>query len=1274
LEFLEDRLAPATHTWNGSASNLWSNGSNWTGGSPAGDPTAALVFPGGSVMNPANSNDITGLTVQSITFSGNGYSIGGTQGIALAGGITADAGVTMTDTMSLSINLTMAQTITVANSGAKLSLSGIVSGAAAAGLTKAGAGELALSAANTYAGGTILMAGTLTLANNGALGSGALTLDGGTLQASADTTITNSLIVGGNATIGGSSNLTLNGSVTLMTGNTLTVSNTATTTLAGVVSGAGQLTADAGTGNVVLSAVNTYTGRTTLNSGQLTVRTGSALGTGPLALNGGTLLANPLTPQSPDISLSNTFSVGGAAMIGGSANLILSGPGTLAGSNTLTVSNTASTTISGIVTGSGNLAVAAGTGNVFVSASNTYTGSTTLTSGTVTVSADNALGTGSLALNGGTLQASRAVTLANAFTVGGMATIGGPSFPTGALGGGNITFTQAGSLGVGNTLTVTNTGTTTFGGSLSGAGNLTVMIPTGPGTSTVILAAASTYTGTTTLSGGQLVVNTSTSLGAGALVLGTGKLSAGVNFISLSNPFTADAGATIAGNNSFALSGPGTLNSTLTISNTASTIGLLGILSGSGGIVRDNQPGSLVLGAANTYTGSTAVNGGFLQAASANALPAMSALTVATGATVLLNTFDQTIPSLAGAGTVNIGSATLTVGSSTSATFTGTLMGSGSLVKVGTGTLTLAGVASGFASITIDAGTLQLGAAFMSSSSAVTIASGATFDLNNFSATIGSLSGAGNVTLGSGAGATLTVGGNNSSTTFSGVISGNGAPGVPPTLVPVTGLNKTGTGTLTLTGANTYTGTTTISGGTLRLGVANALPTTSNVSLSGNGTLDLNNFNVTIGSLAGAGAVILGTGTLTLAFDSTPSSVPFSFAGVMSGTGGVTKTGSGVEIFDGNNTYTGPTTVMTGTLLVDGSQPSSNVTVAAGATFGGSGTVGTVTTSGAIIPEGLPLMTPGILHASSVTFNTGSSLTFILNTATVGSGYSQLNVTGSVTLSGSPALNLLVGFSQLNGLPAVGATFTIITAGSVTGSFGGQADGSSITINGNVFRVNYTSNSSTLTLTTLSSNNQRFVTQVYQDLLQRAVDSSGLAFWSGQLDHGTSRSQVVSGIESSLEYRTVLVRGFYQTYLHRPADPVGLSSFVAMLGAGSTDEQVQSLITGSQEYFQTRGGGTNDGFLSALYQDALNRMIDPGGHMTFLNALNNGAARSDVAATIFASTEYRNDLVQGYYMRFLHRAADAAGQAAWVNMLQAGARDEDVIAGIVGSAEYFGRV
>jgi autotransporter-associated beta strand protein len=109
--------------------------------------------------------------------------------------------------------------------------------------------------------------------------------------------------------------------------------------------------------------------------------------------------------------------------------------------------------------------------------------------------------------------------------------------------------------------------------------------------------------------------------------------------------------------------------------------------------------------------------------------------------------------------------------------------------------------------------------------------------------TIGSLSGTGSVLLGAN---TLTIGSNNQSTTFSGVIQDSG------------GLSKTGTGTLTLTAANTYSGATTVSAGTL-------IASNTSGSATGGGAV-----NVNAGTLGGsgiiAGATTIGTGSGTGAF------------------------------------------------------------------------------------------------------------------------------------------------------------------------------------------------------------------------------------------------------------------------------------------------------------------------------------------------------------------------------------------------------------------------
>jgi hypothetical protein len=221
---------------------------------------------------------------------------------------------------------------------------------------------------------------------------------------------------------------------------------------------------------------------------------------------------------------------------------------------------------------------------------------------------------------------------------------------------------------------------------------------------------------------------------------------------------------------------------------------------------------------------------------------------------------------------------------------------------------------------------------------------------------------------------------------------------------------------------------------------------------------------------------------------------------------------------------------------------------------------------------------------------------------------------------------------------------------------------------------------------------QNFVAQAYADLLHRTVDPAGLAYWTGLLNSGTTRQQVAFGIETSQEYRQLEVQQLYQQYLHRSADPSGLSTFTNVLMAGGTVETVAAALVASQEYFVNRGGGTNAGFLNALYQDALFRSIDSSGLSTFSQMLGGGADRGQVANAIFGSTEYRQDLVSGYYLRFLGRAVDASGLNLFVNLLTAGAQgqqplfvsdplnhlhaftDEAAIAVIVGSQEYLNRL
>jgi hypothetical protein len=94
-----------------------------------------------------------------------------------------------------------------------------------------------------------------------------------------------------------------------------------------------------------------------------------------------------------------------------------------------------------------------------------------------------------------------------------------------------------------------------------------------------------------------------------------------------------------------------------------------------------------------------------------------------------------------------------------------------------------------------------------------------------------------------------------------------------------------------------------------------------------------------------------------------------------------------------------------------------------------------------------------------------------------------------------------------------------------------------------------------------------FITAAYTDLLGRAPDSGGLAYWEALLSSGASQSSVIAGILSSTEYRSDFVQSLYSNLLGRNADPGGLSYWVGQLASGASDETVISGIVGSAEYY-----------------------------------------------------------------------------------------------------------
>ncbi|MBM4441076.1 MAG: beta-propeller fold lactonase family protein, partial [Candidatus Rokubacteria bacterium] len=294
------------------------------------------------------------------------------------------------------------------------------------------------------------------------------------------------------------------------------------------------------------------------------------------------------------------------------------------------------------------------------------------------------------------------------------------------------------------------------------------------------------------------------------------------------------------------------------------------------------------------------------------------------------------------------------------------------------------------------------------------------------------------LSLGTGGG---TVDTNGFNASLSGGLTGTGA------------LTKTGTGTLTLSGTNTYSGATTVSTGTLAAGATNAFSPNSAVTVSSGATLALNGFSQAIGSLAGGGAVTLGAGTLTAGGDNTST----TFSGVLSGTGGLTKSGTGTFTLSGANTFTGTTTVSSGTLTVAGSLVSP-VAVASGATLGNGGTLsGAITNAGTFVNNG----TAGAVTSSGTVGGSGvfGALTLTGGTVAPGNSIGTLRVNGPLTFAsgasyevevnaaGEADLILVSGTATLNGasvrvVPAVGeyrrrTGYRILSAtGGIIGTFG----------------------------------------------------------------------------------------------------------------------------------------------------------------------------------------------------------------------------------------------
>lgn len=423
-------------------------------------------------------------------------------------------------------------------------------------------------------------------------------------------------------------------------------------------------------------------------------------------------------------------------------------------------------------TGVVTLVRSGGNGNLVLAGANTYTGGTILAQGRTRVDNAAALGSGPVnILPGAQLWINTNGTYTNDITIAGSGhgesgIPGAIRFSTGTLAG---TITLAGDTRMGSvngaTGTITGRITGDYGLDLAGgASGVNTVVISNPGNDfTGNFSLNTNLNGTTAFGGANSVVR----LGAeGVIPNGVGKgnviLSGSTGTTTLDlNGFNETVNSLISYGthaNTFITNGKAGTTATFTIgdNNTSTLVAANAIYSTFfGGVMQDTGTGILALTkigegtqtltGANTYSGLTTINKGIVQAGALNTLSANSDVVIASDATAMLaltngfTDFSQTIRSLSGAGTVNLGTIAaadtvalpatrLTTGSTADTLYSGTIVGGGGLVKQGTGRFTLTGNNTYVGTTTVSTGNLQVGVAGTGTTGigTVTVASNAT--------------------------------------------------------------------------------------------------------------------------------------------------------------------------------------------------------------------------------------------------------------------------------------------------------------------------------------------------------------------------------------------------------------------------------------------------------------------------------------------------------------------------------------------------------------------
>lgn len=745
--------------------------------------------------------------------------------------------------------------------------------------------------------------------------------------------------------------------------------------------------------------------------------------------------------------------------------------------------------------------VKTGVNQLQLAQANTYTGGTIVHLGRLHPNNLQSLGTGPVTVNnGGQVMLPTAGTYTNNFTIAGpgqneaAGTLGAIRFVSNTLAG-SITVAPAGSR------ITAHGGFGIHTGALLGSGALEVNSTASGNNGTVSLNGNNSgYTGVATIAQGRLNV-ASTPFGGGLSVpdgttLAGEPTAATVTLGSASGSnliIDASTPAMLSTTGAMTVNGTITVNPIGVVPSGAAPIKVVGFAS-KGGLW--NEANFALSGAANYRPGAA-----FAEVASTIELTIPSidlvwnnALANSTWSTNVDANFQDSVPTnqvffwgdrvsfgdlpessqaITIAGSVQ--PSVMTVNSQYDYSFGGGAIGGGMVVKSGTGILTL-GQANTLSGALVKQGELRIGnvtgvgtgpvtlndattganpTAFIAAAAVNGVANNVTVaNQGTGPVTLGSVLGQSGLVVYSGAfqiDRPVTINGSTDRTTFTGKISGNVGT------IRIAG--NAGNRTTIANAANNFVGDVVISDGVIyQNDHANALPVTTSVTGEGTAQFRINNGGIhTIDTLEGTGATnIVAGGATTLSLGN--GNGTGTYAGVISDSSAVlsiAKAGTGTQEFTGSNTYTGTTTVNGGTLLANNTTGSGTgtgaVTVNATGKLSGNGAIGGAVTvaSGGTLAPGASIES---LATGGLTLASGGSLAVEFNSSGVPTA-DVLNVTGNVSLAGN--LNL----TDLAGVPAtipLGTKLTIMTyTGTLTGSFAGVPEGTTVTSGTNTFLVRY---------------------------------------------------------------------------------------------------------------------------------------------------------------------------------------------------------------------------